>query len=202
MPAITPSATTWTLRLKHAKTTVVLHVDPQQTLGSVRAELLHCLRETCPDGVPCTVSAPPGGNEKKKALPADAAALQLAKMRDPSDPERGWVALLVDDAVAAAGGGDEEEEEEGEKKGKGKGRARERARARGAAGLRLKEVGVKDGAVLAFRWGGGEEKARVGAEMEVDLDGEEGGDDGAWDVVLPKYEDSYMDGLEDEGIVE
>ncbi|KAB2580981.1 hypothetical protein DBV05_g468 [Lasiodiplodia theobromae] len=170
MPAITPSSTTWTLRLKHNKTTVLLHVDALQTLASVRAELLHCLRETCPEGI------------AGKPLPADPAELQLAKMQDPSDPDKGWVLL-----TGTSSGGDG-----GDSKGKG------RAKAAAAGEESLKAEGVKDNAVLAFRWGG--EKG-TGQDDEGGMEIEEDGDD-AWDVVLPKYEDTYMDGLEDEGIVE
>ncbi|KKY14848.1 hypothetical protein UCDDS831_g07926 [Diplodia seriata] len=200
MPAITPSSTTWTLRLKHNKTTVLLHVDPLQTLASVRAELLHCLRETFPEDNN-------NNNGGGRPLPADPAELQLAKMRDPSDPERGWV-LLVSGGGGGGGGSDE----------KGKGRAKAKAKAASGGGGgggadSLKAVGVKDNSVLAFRWGvragrDGDGDGDAGGEMELDEDDEDGegdvgdDDDDAWDVVLPKYEDSYMDALEDEGIVE
>ncbi|KAL1635442.1 hypothetical protein SLS58_010251 [Diplodia intermedia] len=195
MPAITPSSTTWTLRLKHNKTTVLLHVDPLQTLASVRAELLHCLHETFPD------NNNNNGGGGGRPLPADPAELQLAKMRDPSDPERGWV-LLVSGGGGGGGGSDE----------KGKGRAKAKAKAASGGGAdSLKAVGVKDNSVLAFRWGvrAGRD-GDAGGDMEVDEDDEDGegdvgnddDDDDAWDVVLPKYEDSYMDALEDEGIVE
>ncbi|EOD48444.1 hypothetical protein GTA08_BOTSDO11856 [Neofusicoccum parvum] len=162
MPAVQPSSTTWTLRLKYHKTTVLLHADALQTLSSVRAELLQALRETSPDGI------------AGKPLPTNPGDLQLAKMKDTSDPEKGW-ALLTGAATSGT-------------KGKGK---------TGGEGS-LKAEGVKDNAVLAFRWGGDAEAKR---EDEEGMDIEDDASD-AWDVVLPKYEDTYIDGLEDEGIAE
>ncbi|KAH7030232.1 hypothetical protein B0J12DRAFT_745260 [Macrophomina phaseolina] len=176
MPAIDPSSTTWTLRFKHHKTTILLHADALQTLTSIRAELLHVLRETAPEGI------------AGKALPDSPEEIQLAKLRDTSDPEKGW--KLLTQATAEGGGG----------KSKGKGKSG------GAGDESLKAVGVKDNAVLAFRWGGAVDNGLDGADMAIDIEGEdeedEKGADGGWDVVWPRYDDTYIDGLDDEGIAE
>ncbi|KAF4312741.1 hypothetical protein GTA08_BOTSDO11856 [Botryosphaeria dothidea] len=166
MPAIDPSSTTWTLRFKHDKTTVLLHADALQTLTSIRTELLHALRETSPDGI------------AGKPLPSDPQDIQLAKMKDTSDPDKGWVLLTGTGGRAGS---------------KGKGKS-------GAGDGSLKAEGVKDNAVLAFRWGVSAGTKEAGEE-DMDIE-DEGGDEDGWDVAWPKYEDTYIDGLEDEGIAE
>lgn len=170
MPTITPSSTTWTLRLKHHKTTVLLHAEALQTLTSLCAELLYALRETYPDGIVAG-----------KPLPAAAEDIQLAKLQDATDPEKGWVLLS---SVAATSINNS--------KGKGK--------SAGGEGS-LKAAGVKDNAVLAFRWGGDAEVGGV-REDEDGMEVEEDAAVGEWDVVWARYEDTYMDGLDDEGIAE
>ncbi|KAF2144031.1 uncharacterized protein K452DRAFT_285238 [Aplosporella prunicola CBS 121167] len=151
MPLTTPSPQTWTLRCKHNKTTIVLHVDALQTLSSIKPELLQALRDTQPDG-----------SLNGHALPEDAAEIQLAKMLDPHDETRGWV--RVDNA----------ETKVGKKK----------------DGPSLKDVGLKDNGVLAFRWG--EEAANAPDQILDEDEGEQ------WDVIMPKYEETYFP--EDEGV--
>ena len=40
----------WTLRFKHHKNTTLLHVDPLQSMTSVKEELLRALKDTHPNG--------------------------------------------------------------------------------------------------------------------------------------------------------
>ncbi|KAF2840999.1 hypothetical protein M501DRAFT_931138 [Patellaria atrata CBS 101060] len=96
-----PSPITYTLRLKFHKTTVLLHVDPLQTLHSLRSDLLTALRQTCPDG---TI----GG---LALLPDTPEEIELAVPRDLNDASKGWVRVLaagegsqgVGDVVTARG---------------------------------------------------------------------------------------------------
>lgn len=99
-------------------------------------------------------------------------------MKDTSDPEKGWVLLIGTGGRAGS---------------KGKGKS-------GAGDGSLKAEGVKDNAVLAFRWGVSVGTKEAGEE-DMDIE-DEGGDEDGWDVAWPKYEDTYIDGLDDEGIAE
>ncbi|EON67307.1 hypothetical protein W97_06560 [Coniosporium apollinis CBS 100218] len=170
-----PSPLTWTLRLKHARTTVLLHTDPLQSLSSVKAELLRALRATQPDGTLHGV-----------ALPGEAEALVLGKPRDVHDLAQGWVRI----GGAAADGG-----EDGAANGTGKGKGKGKAREVNGVEESVKGAGLRDNAVVAFKWGAS--AARNGREREgelddegLELDEEVEGDDG-WDVQIPKYEDTY-----------
>jgi len=155
-----PNPSTWTLRLKHHKTTILLHIDPLQTLASLKEDLLLALQQTCPHQ---TLHG--------KQLPSAAGAFAIAKPRDPLDvAAKGWERLPA-----------------------GKKAERES----------VKAAGVRDNAVLAFRWDEKGKKAVLGAD-EGDGDGEvglgfdgDGGEDEEWDVVLPSFEDQY--GVENEG---
>ncbi|KAF3039753.1 hypothetical protein E8E12_007373 [Didymella heteroderae] len=162
-----PTPSTWTLRLKSARTTVLLHVDPLSTFAAIKSALLTALTETGfaqSDGGPSV------------ALPDSPSAIQLGRPLDPLDPSAGftlgeWEAAPDDDEVAI---------DEGNGKGKGKGKA---APGKTASGSDCpKGAGLKDGAVLAFRWEG-----IAGAE------GEE------WGVQIASFEDAY--GVTNEGDV-
>lgn len=169
----TPSATTWTLRLKHHKTTVLLHIDPLQTLSSVKSHLLTALQQTCPS------------NEiSGRTLPSNADDFALAKPQDVHDVSLGWERI---DGVS-----------EGDESGKGKGKGRA-----DWAKDTVKGAGVKDNGVLAFQWETEEEKRERekkedAADEEDDLGlGEE--KRWEWDVVIPSWEDAY--GVENQGDV-
>ena len=88
---------------------------------------------------------------------------------------------------------DEEEESEGKGKGKGK-KSSAGDKMAGPANVKdcPKGAGLKDGAVLAFRW--------VGEGMwdgeDEDEEGGRKGDDGMWGVKLASFEDAY--GVENE----
>ncbi|KAK3063164.1 hypothetical protein LTS18_002549 [Coniosporium uncinatum] len=155
---IQPNSSTWTVRLKHHKTTIVLHIDPLQTLASLKEDLLLALQQTCTHQT-----------LRGKQLPSAAGAFAIAKPRDPLDVARGWERLPA-----------------------GKKADRES----------VKAAGLRDNAVLAFRWDEKGKKAVMGGEEEgdgdeglgLDGDGREGEE---WDVVLPSFEDQY--GVENEG---
>ncbi|KAK7514019.1 uncharacterized protein IWZ02DRAFT_1152 [Phyllosticta citriasiana] len=191
-----PTPTTLTLRLKFHRTTVLLHADPLLSSRALQSDLLHALHDTHPTRL-----------LHGRPLPSSPSALHIARLVDPTDAEQGWVEIV---GGASDENDDENEDEVDEldemdeappkKKGPGrpKGKGAKKGRGGGGAGAgaggdgkSLKELGVKDGMVLAFRWAG--EVQRDDGETEV-LEWEE------WDVVWPRYEDTY--GLEDEGIVE
>ncbi|KAK5713323.1 hypothetical protein LTR17_017633 [Elasticomyces elasticus] len=73
-PTIRPKPTTWILRFKHHRTTVLLHVDPLQSLTAIRAELLK----------------------------ADANEVLLARPSDSQDLSLGWESLDVHEGEGAA----------------------------------------------------------------------------------------------------
>ena len=84
MPPITPNARTWTLRAKHHKTTLLLHVDPIQKLSSLRVELLSALHQTHP-----------AGELEGHKIPQDANEIVLARPVDANDLSLGWEGLAV-----------------------------------------------------------------------------------------------------------
>ncbi|KAJ4991172.1 hypothetical protein SVAN01_03300 [Stagonosporopsis vannaccii] len=166
----TPSPQTWTLRLKSHRTTILLHIDPLQSFASIKSTLLTALTET---GISVNEASPP------LPLPASASDIQLGRPVDPLDASQGfvlgeWETPVSDEEVAI--------EEEGSGKGKGK------AAVKGGKGKDAdakdcpKGAGLKDGAVLAFRWEGD------GAQEE-----------GMWGVQLASFEDAY--GVQNEGDV-
>jgi len=183
-PAIRPKSSTWILRFKHHRTTILLHVDPLQELTSIRAELLKAIQQTCPHG---TLNG--------YAIPEDAGELLLARPVDSNDLSLGWKAL----------GGQAGEGAEQEPKGKGKAPV-----AMANSGKKVvkgkptdcpQAVGLRDGDMVAFRF-----RSEVGTATRDQGEGDEGEQDGGtvvgesgalekWDVVVPTLEDTYGDSL-------
>jgi hypothetical protein len=135
-----PGPQTWTIRLKHHKTTVLVHVDPLQTLLQLKTELLAILNESFPTGLH-------GYN-----LPTSPNDIRLAKLIDPLDMSRGWD--TIDDTSTT----DELEDpfnidEDDVPKPKTK---------KMLESENLKAYGIKDNAVLAFRF-----KSEKGREWDV-----------------------------------
>jgi hypothetical protein len=161
-----PTPSTWTLRLKSHRTTVLLHIDPLSTFATIKATLYAALSDT---GLQATEHGP------SIDLPDSASDIQLGRPLDPLDPGAGfalgeWEAQPDDDDVAI----------EDEDKGKGKGKA---AQGKTGSGRDCpKGAGLKDGAVLAFRW-----------------EGMEGTDGDEWGVQIASFEDAY--GVTNEGDV-
>ncbi|OCL12804.1 hypothetical protein AOQ84DRAFT_352331 [Glonium stellatum] len=172
-----PSPLTWTLRLKHHKTTVLLHCDPLQTFQSIKTALLAALNETNPTGT-----------LNNRPLPSSPDEIILGRPVDLNNPERGF---SLGEWEKARGGLDADESE-----GAGKGKGKRKSIAGEGMGTKdcLKGAGLRDGVVLAFRWGEEDEDEDEGEEdMEMGL----GEKKENWDVVLPAYEDAY--GVENTG---
>ncbi|KAM0804398.1 hypothetical protein BDR22DRAFT_818044 [Usnea florida] len=95
------------------------------------------------------------------ALPDDPEKIEFGVPRDKNDPSRGWVALKIPEL------------EDGDTKGKGV-----------KKGSVLNEsplgAGLKDGAMVAFRFVSKETKEAEEDLMDVDDD---------WDVIIPSYDD-------------
>jgi hypothetical protein len=158
-----PTPSTWTLRLKSARTTVLLHTDPLSTFSAIKASLLTALTDT---GFAQSDHGP------SLTLPSSPSAIQLGRPLDPLDPSAGfvlgeWESQSDDDEVAIDEG-----------KGKGKGKAAKETGGKDCP----KGAGLKDGAVLAFRW-----------------EGMAGADGKEWDVQIASFEDAY--GVTNEGDV-
>jgi len=152
-----PGPLTWTLRLKHHKTTILLHADGLQTLASLKKDLLSALRDRNPD------------NFHDLPIPKKSEDILLAKPVDPFDLEQGWDPLedYTDGEVEDPFNIDEDAVMVNKPKAK-----------KTLESENLKAYGVKDGAVLAFRFRG--VKDREG-----------------WDVVQAVNIDEY--GVENEG---
>ncbi|KAL6704468.1 hypothetical protein ACN47E_008212 [Coniothyrium glycines] len=185
----TPTPQTWTLRLKSHKTTVLLHIDPLSTFPAIKSALYTALQET---GLrdPDTAAAIP--------LPASPADIQLGRPANINDPSEGF--RIGEWERAAAGGGDNDEDgKSGSAKGKGRAKVGAKKTEDGTAVLRAcaKGAGLRDGAVLAFRWVGdgvwdGREDKGV---ADMDIDGAGAGRLHAaadmWGVKLASFEDAY-----------
>jgi hypothetical protein len=170
----TPSPQTWTLRLKSRKTTVLLHVDPLSTFGSIKSQLYEALKET---GIKDSESG------ESILLPESPSDIQLGRPVDVHDAQQGF---QVGEWEIAA---DEAEDDGG--KGKGKAKAGTSSKSGAAAGVSNvkdcpKGAGLKDGAVLAFRWAG--DGIWDGGD---DLVQEVGDDSNMWGVKLASFEDAY-----------
>ncbi|EMD69419.1 hypothetical protein COCSADRAFT_195234 [Bipolaris sorokiniana ND90Pr] len=181
----TPTPQTWTLRLKSHKTTVLLHIDPLHTFDTIKAALYDALQQT-EFRHPDTGAAIP--------LPPSPSDIQLGRPVNINDAHEGfklgeWEYNSIDDAE--------------EVEGKGKGKAKAVAPGgKGAASAKQcpKGAGLKDGAVLAFRWVG--DGNWEGEEDENEEEGEGGGrgrEGDMWGVQLASFEDAY--GVENEGDV-
>lgn len=172
-----PSPLTWTVRLKHHKTTVLLHCDPLQTFRSIKTALLAALNETNPDGT-----------LNNRFLPSSPNEIILGRPVDLNNPEEGF---LLGEWEKARGGLDA-----GESEGAGKGKGKRKSIAGEGTGAKdcLKGAGLRDGAVLAFKWGGKDEEDEEDDDVEMRL-----GEKENWDVIIPAYEDAY--GVENTGDV-
>ncbi|KAF2737652.1 hypothetical protein EJ04DRAFT_541758 [Polyplosphaeria fusca] len=161
-----PTPQTWTLRFKSRKTTIFLHINPLQTFSSIKEHLYHALTES-PLKDPDTGAMVP--------LPDSPEDIKLGRCVNMNSPSEGFVAGAWEAAD------EDEEDEEEETDGKGKAKAKGKGLA-GSAGLGdcPKGTGLRDNAVLAFRWEGDESA----------WDGE------MWGVRLPTFEDAYGDGEE------
>lgn len=166
-----PTPQTWTLRLKSHKTTVLLHVDPLQTFSSIKEQLFAALSET---GL-----KPDAHSPTDLALPASPSDIELGRPVDVQKPHQGfqlgeWEYAPID-----------EEEVADDPKGKGKAKAGRPKKSVAVGPESVKDcpkgAGLRDGAVLAFRWKGEQGDVEEGDGREVDM----------WGVKLASYDDSY-----------
>ena len=175
-----PSPQTWTLRLKSHKTTILLHVDPLNTFSTIKSYLYDALQDT---GL--------RNHETGQSidLPSSPDEIQLGRPLNINDAHEGF--QLGEWEYAPA---DEEDDT-----GKGKGKAKAGKKVNGAATTGIanlkdcpKGAGLKDGAVLAFRWAGDGTWDGVDDGMDVDNSSGRGGKAGdMWGVKLASFEDAY-----------
>lgn len=137
----------WTLRFKQHKTTVLLFAQQSQSLDSIKRDLLDAIKARGIEEI--------NGN----ALPSDPEDIEFGVPRDKYDISKGWVPLKIPEV------------EEGDTKGKGKAVKKDSVLNGSPLG-----AGLKDGAMLAFRFTKGP------AEDGMDVDDE-------WDVIIPSYDD-------------
>ncbi|KAL5119417.1 hypothetical protein ACEQ8H_002686 [Pleosporales sp. CAS-2024a] len=183
-----PGPQTWTLRLKSRKTTVLLHVDPLQTFAGIKSDLYDALKATGGLHDPETRDAIP--------LPESPLHIQLGRPVDVHDAQLGfrlgeWEELSA--AAAAAAAAAESEDESGGGKGKGKAKAGKKLEG-GTAGVvgKVKDcpkgAGLRDGAVLAFRWAG---DGIWDGHDDADREQHGGAKPDMWGVRLASFEDAY-----------
>lgn len=147
--------------MKSRKTTVLLHVEPLHTFSFIKSQLHDALNDT-------GLKDPNTG--EPVPLPDSPDDIQFGRPVDIHDPQAGF--QLAEWEKPAP----ESEEDSG--KGKGKAKASKASTKSGIDDC-PKGAGLKDGAVLAFRWAG---------------DGVwDGGDheDATWGVKLATFQDAY-----------
>lgn len=172
----TPSSQTWTLRLKSHKTTILLHVDPLQTFSSIKSQLYHALQDTDLKNA----------EGESIPLPSSPTDLEFGRPVNPNEASKGFELGEWEYSPL-------EEDDMDDVKGKGKAKAgRPKKAETGGASVKdcPKGAGLRDGAVLAFRWKDNE------AQDSIDIESEDGRKANMWGVVLASYEDSY--GVENE----
>jgi hypothetical protein len=168
MPASVPTSKWWTLRLKRGKKTVLVFADPAQSLSSLKQNLIEALKATNPsdkiDGQP---------------IPTSLSEVELAKPIDQLDISQGWTLLdplPFEDELGA-------DDIQNAAKSKAKSKSRDPS---------LKELGLKENHVLAFRF----------RQPESDDVDETLGDDLGWKVEIPVYDDIYgVDNAGDLGVL-
>ncbi|KAI9653695.1 MAG: hypothetical protein M1831_005723 [Alyxoria varia] len=129
-----PTPLTWTIRFKNGKSTILLHVEPSQSLGSVKSELLNALRQRNPNG-----------NLNGAAIPEQANDVLLARQIDSANPDKGWTRL--DEADLLEEGPATKKRKTSEKDNKNR-----------SVDTNFKSLGLNDGAVLAFKFANEEEE--------------------------------------------
>jgi hypothetical protein len=170
-----PSPQTWTLRFKSRKTTVLLHVDPLHTFTTIKSHLYDALNET-------GLQDPESG--ESIPLPDSPSDIQFGRPIDVHDAQQGF--QLGEWEIVA-----DENDDDG---GKGKGKAKAGSKSGGGATAGVgnvkdcpKGAGLKDGAVLAFRWAG--DGTWDGSEDDAEQEIGEGAN--MWGVKLASFEDAY-----------
>lgn len=157
-----PTSQTLTLRLKHHKTTIFLHVERTQTFSSIASDLLETLTQRNPDG-----------QFAGRPVPSDPAAVKFGRCIDDSDPDAGW------EEIPTGASNDDGEEKQARRKSGDRRKSVLEADCPNA-------IGLKDASMLAFRFVDLDPDARNGEGDVTDgLDEKRG----QWDVVLPGFDD-------------
>lgn len=120
------------MKFKSHKTTVVLHIDPLQSIQSIKEELLRVLTETQPQSLH-------SGTE----MPTNASSISLAKPIEGHDPSSGWTELFDADGNITTGN---EPLSKKRKVNDGGVKIQDQC---------MKTAGIKDGATLAYRFDDG-----------------------------------------------
>ncbi|KAF9690693.1 hypothetical protein EKO04_011487 [Ascochyta lentis] len=113
-----PTPSTWTLRLKSHRTTILLHIDPLTPFAKIKSTLYTALLET---GLQATSNGP------TIALPSSPEEIKLGRPIDALDASQGFeMGEWEDDSAVSFSDGDGEGVggDEGKVKGKGKGKAK------------------------------------------------------------------------------
>jgi hypothetical protein len=187
MPLTDPNPRTWILRFKLNRTTVVLHIDPLQSLNSVKQELLTALQQTHLAG---TING--------LSIPQNSADILLARPKDINDLTLGFESIesapsSIDsesDAVVGAG------------KGKGKAVAAPSKTVGGrSAKAQLKDcpqgAGLRDHGIVAFKFRKADADVVISIEEDEEDEGiavareDMEGVEEEWDVVVPSFEETY-----------
>jgi hypothetical protein len=116
-------STSWTLRLKRQKTTILLFADPNTTLSDLKQQLLKALRATHPTQV----------LSDGKGIPTSVADVELGLPVEPNDLTQGWRMIdlsFTDDNTTDAGS----------------------TKGAVSKDKALKTLGIKADSVLAFRF--------------------------------------------------
>lgn len=187
MPNANPPARVWCLRFKLNRSTILLHIDAQQNLSSVRSELLIALQSTNPDSI--LKGTLRDGTPVTYPLPSNADEIVLAKPKDINDLSAGWEPIGddLDDLDFA------DTDVTGKSKGKAKAKS---VSSKGGVNDCPQGAGLRDGGVVAFRFRKpGEQAMRqrlVDGSLDVDEIAKDGVDGGiVWDVVVPTMEETY-----------
>ena len=187
MPSTAPNPQTWILRFKQNRTTILLHLDPLQSLALVKQQLLTAIQETHPDGTLNGIPIPD--------LPSE---IQLGRPRNINDLTAGFE-LIESNDTSTNGALD------GDVSGKGKGKASAVPAVRPKKDARdpktqLKDcpqgAGLRDHGIVAFKF-----KPKDGDVVtSIEEDEDEGiqvakedmvGVEEQWDVVVPSFEETY-----------
>jgi hypothetical protein len=183
-----PDPTSWTLRLKSQKTTVLLQTNPLHTFGTIKSRLYSVLQET----------SLKDQNGNRIPLPGSPEDIQLGKPANINDPRDGFVPGEWE------ANGLQEDDEAPNPKGKGKGKPKDTEELATPSNIKNcpKGANLRDGSVLAFRWRGqGMESAWEEEDVEDDEDLVMVGGEGKslWGVKIASFEDGY--GVENTGDV-
>ncbi|KAI9672332.1 MAG: hypothetical protein M1817_003354 [Caeruleum heppii] len=160
MPPGTPTPLSMTLRFKSHTTTVLLYAQPTDSFTAIKTALLTALHARNPSGA-----------FHDAVIPTSPDQVMLGRPRDPKDLSQGFTTLEIPEGEPENG-----------------------ARGRKMGGQKSvldcpQGVGLKDGAVLAFKFTDLNDENEDGEDEEDELANAE--IEGTWEVSLPSYEEEY-----------